>query len=99
MQASQQRKNNDWLVVIAEGEEIKLESTALCDYFGLFLSSRASGVVYHSDQNKSGVSAALLLQSERPHRKRSVYWLQRGIKGGRILKCVFGRIRVTHRVG
>lgn len=48
MQASQQRKKkNDWLVVIAEGEEIKLESTALCGYFGLFLSSRASGVVYH----------------------------------------------------
>lgn len=40
-------KKNDWLVVIAEGEEIKLESTALCGYFGLFLSSRASGVVYH----------------------------------------------------
>lgn len=47
MQASQQRKKKDWLVVIAEGEEIKLESTALCGYFGLFLSSRASGVVYH----------------------------------------------------
>lgn len=46
-QPAARKKKNDWLVVIAEGEEIKLESTALCGYFGLFLSSRASGVVYH----------------------------------------------------
>lgn len=45
--SSKKKTTNDWLVVIAEGEEIKLESTALRGYFGLFLSSRASGVVYH----------------------------------------------------
>lgn len=72
MHASQQQKNNNWLVLIAEGEKINLKSTALCGYFGLFLSSRASGVVYHSDQNRSGVSAALLLQTERPHRERKM---------------------------
>lgn len=46
MRASNKNKNN-WLVLIAEGEKINLESTALCGYFGLFLSSRASAVVYH----------------------------------------------------
>lgn len=72
MHASQQQNKNNCLVLIAEGEKINLESTALCGYFGLFLSSRASGVVYHSDQNRSGVSAALLPQTERPHRKRKM---------------------------